>query len=429
MNDRGSALVLAIVVLVVLTFLGIALLGLCQYEGRMAQADARSKSVFYVAEAGLEHARATLVDMDAASAKPGSVDDELGNAAGANDSFDFDPETVRPVYDSNGQLTGFTGYGDDAPVQSFTSFSGGGYIAFLSNDGIDEALDPLDDTNNLVVLTAVGAGRGSAVEVVQALVRRIPPATLPAAITLLGPTPSFSGGTSKSKYLTGDDCDGNGEPGLYVPVVGVLGPAAETAAEAGVDEPGTYVSGPDTGVDTVTDIDGTIDPLWKDCTYLLFLAAEAKAAADVVGDSSTPVSELGTPGDPKTVYIDGDYSLTGAVDGAGTLWVTGTLTIQGAAGWEGAIYAVGAGDVQRNGGGNGVISGGYVVANVAGQDATMETDDDCLGADGLAGTADDGFEGAAFETAGGGAQDLIYCTLHTGDTQGQPFRIVQFRQR
>ena len=427
MSERGSALVLAIVVLVVLTFVGIALLTLCQYEGRMAQADARTKSVFYVAEAGLEHARQTLVDTDAISASPGLIDEELDDAAGVDDVFDLDPETIRPVYDANGQVTGFSGYGDDVPLQAFTSFGPGGYIAFLRNDGIDDAVDPLVDTNDIAVLTAIGAGSGSSVEVVQALVQRTTIPTLPATIVLLGPAPTFEGGNSGAKYLTGDDCDGAGEPGLSVPVVGVIGAAAETAAEAGVSQPATFVSGVDTGVDTVTDIEDTILPLWKDCEYLLFLAGSVKASASIVGDENTPLGDLGTPGSPKTVYIEGDYHLTGAVNGAGTLWVTGELEINAGAAWEGAIFSVGQGIITRGGGGNGIVSGGFLAANVVGQDGLMDTADDCLGADGLAETSDDGYEGATFDTNGGGGQKLIYCKQDAD--QGAPFRVVQFRQR
>ena len=419
MNDRGSALVMAIVVLVVLTFLGVALLTLSQYETRMALADARAKTVFYVAEAGLEHSRRSLLDQDAVSTSPGSIDDELSHAAGSNGSIDMDPTTIRAVYDSSGRVIAFTGYGDDLPVQAFTSFGMGAYASFLSNDGIDEALDPLDDTNGRVVLTAIGALPGHATEVVQALVQRTSSPALPAAITMLGPTPHFEGGTSKSKLLTGDDCDGAGDPGVYVPVVGVIGSSAETAAEAGVDVPGTFVSGPDTGVDTVTNIDATILPLWKDCDYLLYLAAEIKGLADVVGDSSTPLSALGSSGNLKTVYIDGDYTLTAQVNGAGILWVTGTLSLQGGVDWEGRIYAVGTGVIQRDGSGTGVLSGGLLMANVAGQDGIMETADDC----------DSGFDVATFETNGGGAGDIVYCRQHANDGQGERFRVVQFRQR
>jgi len=170
-------------------------------------------------------------------------------------------------------------------------------LAAAGSDG-DFDFDPLDDTNNRLVLTAIGAGAGYSTEVVQALVLRNSVATLPAAITLLGPTPVFSGGTSTTKLLTGDD--------------------------------------------TVTDIDATILPLWKDCSYILSLAVAAKAAADLVGDSSTPVTELGSPGSPKNVYIDDDYQLTAVVSGAGT---------------------------------------------------------------------------------------IVYCTVHSGNSEGQPFNIVQFRQR
>jgi hypothetical protein len=419
---------MAMFVLVLLTSMGVALLTLSQFELRMVQADKRSKEVFFTAEAGLEHAREVLFVTDMASAGVGALDDELAGAAGGNGQIDFDAATVRPVFDADGIATGFTGYGDDVPLLAATTFGDSRYIAFLTNDPLDNAVDPLDDTNGRVILTAVGAGVGYTSASVQAVVLRSSFPSLPATITLLGPTPTFGGGKSAAKYYTGDDCDGAGG-GFYVPVVGVVGSSAEAAAEAGVDQPSTFVAGAFTGVDTVTDIDATIHPSWKDCNYLLSLAGQIKGTAAVIGSSATPESDLGTAANPKTVYIEGDYTLSGGFAGGGLLWVTGQLTTSGAVDWNGVIFVVGTGVYLRNGGGSGAFSGAWVTANIAGPDGTMWTGDECAGPDGTPGTADDGFEPASWDVNGGGTGDTIYCSTDIQAAQQMPFQVHQFRQR
>ncbi len=427
--ERGSALVLAIFVLVLLTSLGIALLTLSQVELRMARADTRAKAVFYVAEAGLEHGRAALLTEDVVSADPSDLDGELAAHAGANGAFDFDPTALRPTYDGAGNVTGFTGYGDDVPLLGPTVFEDGFYAAFLTNDPVDDGLDPLDDTNQRVLISAIGTGPGFATELVQAIVQRITFPGLPATITILGPDPEFDGGPSQAKLLSGNDCDGLGVPDLHVPVVGVIGPDAEADAEGGVHHPETFESGDDTGVDTVTDVDGTIHPLWKDCAYLRDLAAQVKGSADLVGDSGTPNGSLGTSADPKTVFIDGDYTIPGNLAGGGLLWVTGDLTVAGTVGWEGVIFVVGTGRFLRNGAGAGDYSGGFLVANIAGPDGTLWTADDCAGPDGNPGTPDDGIDSGAWEVNGAGAGTTAYCEELIDRSQQLPLRVDQFRQR
>ncbi|MEK7283840.1 MAG: hypothetical protein AAB249_08510, partial [Acidobacteriota bacterium] len=361
--ERGSALVMAIFVLALLTSMGAALLFVTENEMKMGKVDLRAKTVFYVSEAGLEDARETLrvVNLGGASdTLRNSFNDELTSAAGPNGAINCDPAALKPVFDSNGDAIGFSGYGDDSPLKAMTTFGSGKYIAFLTNDAVDGRTN-LADSNDRVVITAVGTGTHYASEVVQAIVERDSFPSLPATITILGPSASFDGGNSNAKKYTGNDCPG-GIPGLAVPVVGVIGAASEVSAEAGVKKPGSYTEGAQTGIDTVDNIAGTIDPTWTNCNYLLDLARQVRAAADVVGNTSTPNSALGTPVAPKIVFIDGNYSVGGGFNGAGTLWVTGTLTFNGNAGWSGVIFTVGRGVFQRNGGGNGVISGANFVA-------------------------------------------------------------------
>ncbi len=430
-DERGSALVMAVFVLALLTAMGSALLFVSENEMKTGQVDLRSKSVFYVSEAGLEDARETLRVVNLAGATAAlrnSFNDELSAAAGPNGVINFDPATLKPVFDSNGNCTGFTGYGDDVPLKGMTSFGAGKYAAFLTNDAVDGRAN-VTDSNERVMITAIGTGSNYSSEVVQAIVERQSFPSMPATITMIGPTPNFDGGNSAAKKYIGDDCAA-GVPGLYVPVIGVIGSAAEASAEAGVKKPDTYTSGGQTGVNTVTNINSSIDPSWKDCGYLHDLARKVRAAADVVGTSSTSNGSLGTTVAPRIVYIEGDYTVGGGVNGAGLLWVTGTLTFNGNAAWTGTIFTVGKGNFQRSGGGNGVISGANFVANIAGPDGTMWTSDDCSGPDGILGNADDGAAQATYNNSGGGTGDTRYCSSDISSVQDEfPFVLVGFRER
>src|SRR5439155_5039831 len=85
--ERGSALVMAIFVLVLLTAMGAALLFVSENEMKTGQVDLRSKTVFYTSEAGLEDGRETLrvVNLSGVTAAlRAGLNDELTSAAGPN---------------------------------------------------------------------------------------------------------------------------------------------------------------------------------------------------------------------------------------------------------------------------------------------------------------------------------------------------------
>lgn len=428
-NERGSALVMAIFVLALLAAMGMTLLFVTENEARTGQVDQRAKRSFFLAEAGLEKARETMrVDnySDVSAANRLTFDDELVAAAGGNGVFDFSPATLRLVYNSSGAVTGYTGAGDDVPVRAVTTFGSGVYAAFLTND-IADANTPLTDSNDRVKVTAVGAGENRSMEIVQAVVERNSFPPMPATITIVGPNADFDGGSSAAKEYTGDDC---AIPGLSLPAIGVFGPGSETTAEVGVRKPASYSEGPQSGIDTVDDIDGVADPSWQDCGFLKELARGVRASADVVGNSATPLGSLGVPGSPRIVYIEGDYVIPGGFSGAGLLFVTGTLTMHGNADWYGTILVVGDGSMLRSGAGNGDISGALLVADITGPDRALWTGDDCVGEDGTIGTADDGVATSTYHVNGAGASETGYCSSAISEVQERfPFVIVDFRQR
>ncbi len=429
-RETGSAMVMAMFVLSLLTGMGIALLVVTEIEMRMHQADLRSKVVFYLAEAGLEDGRETLRQANNASANLGSLDDELLDAAGPNGRIDLDLDTLSVLYDADGQPVDFTGYGDDVPVRATTRLGDGIYAAFLTNDAVDGLAD-LDDTNDRVQVVSIAAGPGRSRRIVQGIIERHGVPEFPAAITILGPLPDFDGGSGDAKLLTGDDCNGAGVPGLSVPVAGVIGAAAEAEAELHIAFPDRFRQGIERGPDTVDDITGIIDPAWLDCNYLKSLALEVRDLADVVGDSSTPKASLGTVADPKIVYIEGDYDINVDVDGGGVLWITGDLHATSEFSWTGVVFVVGTGQFWRQmAAERGSYSGAFLVANIAGPDGVMWTADDCSGSDGVLGNADDPFGPGMWHISSFNRGTTEYCTASIADALDLfPFVTTEFRQR
>lgn len=431
-RERGSALVLAIFVLVLLTGMGTALLFLSETEVKMSQANVAGKRGFYLAEAGLEDIRSTLWDINRA----GEFDDDLATAAGANNTMNFNPETIRPVYDANGDVTGFTGYGDDVPVTPATALANGMYIGFLTNDPMELTSSPLIDTDRRVLITGVGADNDGSFEVVQAIIElhEAMPAIPPSTITLLGPSPVFDGAKSKVKDYVGDDCSGSGvpsslPPGAFVPIVGTVG----SPITSGINTNPDYDSGPYTDYDTTADVvdpanpilagpgfPDTIDTGWLDCPRLQELLETLALVADVTCAGSCTIPP-GPPG--QIIFVDGDISVANIDDGEGTLVVTGELTSNGQWDWNGLVLVVGEGQYIMTGAGSGIISGAMLVADIAGADQVYGTADDCTGPDG-------GFGSVSFDESGGGGALTAFCSTHIlASNPAAPYDIVEFLQR
>lgn len=428
-DERGSAMVLAIFVLFLLAGMGVSLLFLSQTENRMSQADRRSKVAFFLAESGLEDARTTLFNTN----RNEPFTDDLEVASGPNNAIDFDVGNLQATYDLDGNVTGFSGFGDDVALRPLTAAQGGWYAAFLTNDPIDGTTNTTD-SNDRVLITAIGADSERSVEVVQAVVelRSVMPTVPPSTITLLGPQPGFESGTSNAKLYVGEDCDGSGIPGLSVPTVGAIGPAAEAEVEDGMNKPATFSSGPLTGADTVSDLTdpsdpavaasgmGTIDSQWTDCDFLREMLDEARYSADLVCTGGT--CTLPSPDPRQILYVEGDLTLAASDSNAGTLFVTGHLSMHGAADWNGLVFVVGEGRFTRFGAGNGHISGAVVLADIAGPDDAYGTGDDCTG-----GT--DGFHEIFYDERGAGTGDNIYCSTDINNANPvRPYRVVDFLQ-
>ena len=88
-------------------------------------------------------------------------------------------------------------------------------------------------------------------------------------------------------------------------------------------------------------------------------------------------------------FIDGDCTLGPNNSGSGFLIITGTLTMSGSFNFSGLVFVLGTGQVVRSGGGGGDIEGGILAANYTG-------------------TGSNGFGQVVFDTSGGGNSGIKY---------------------
>jgi hypothetical protein len=425
---------MAVFVLAIVGAMGIALLFQTSIEVKTSRTSLDVKKAFYLAEAGLEDARATLWNGN--DKGQDDFDSELEDTAGDDGVIDFDADQLVAAWDSSGNLIGVSGYGDDAPVTPFTAFGEGYYAAFVTNDPANSGggVTSLDDTNDRVMITSIGVGPNRSVEVVQGIITRdeIFPSVPPATITLLGPMPVFEGANSTPKEYVGDDCGGAGIPGLFVPVVGTVGESAEASAELGINRNPDFASGGYEGTDTFADLTdpneetligsgyGTIDPMWTDCLALKAMVENVRLVADVVCTDLDCIWPDPSPN--RVIFVDGDWPVAPRARGEGLLLVTGTLDFHGRATWRGIVMAVGEGIFVRSGAGNGTISGATIVADIAGPDEIYGTADDCTG-------GEDGFSPVLYDERGGGNSDTTYCTTDfAGLDLVKPYDIIEFRQ-
>lgn len=240
----------------------------------------------------------------------------------------------------------------------------------------------------------------------------VPP--VPAALTLLGPTPTVGMpnsnpfnviGTDGGTLQNGSACSpgpGTGKPAIVTATD--QGSSTETPTQLASDSRNTLINailangrGPNyTGVDNCTggmpDVQNgqnVTNSLLDTPLGLQGIAQNVQNAATTtaqnnpqIGNCAGPpvvancIPDLGTDANPKVTVVDGDLTLSGLVRGAGILLVTGTLTYSGNFGFDGMVLAIGEGKIVANGGGNGQFNGAVIIANIA-NDSGCSTNGPC----------------------------------------------------
>lgn len=400
-DQRGIALPVALFMMLILTLIGYGLTISSMGGTRVSTSFHAQQNTFEIADAGLDRGKELARQQLLAAGNPDTTvtyTQMLTAAAGG------DGVLVNPLALANFGLTnGFTNATADVPFVPYAAgeeIDGSAYQVFLSNDRSEGNGTALADTDNRIMLTSFGSGPNQVgFTVLQAEYVRettgIDLPDLPALLVLPGPYVDIDTYNSNAAEMNGD----GGTPECW----GTIGVTADTAIDAVENaisnRPNSYqtcnpAGGGLVGADTVENFlrdPDLIDPTWTnpyhetpsphdpvlregakeliEVAYLNGLITQLAAVADFKGangfsDPTHPNFSVGSPNDPRIVVVNGDLSINPSIsNGAGIIAVTGTLTMRGNFSFDGVIYAIGQGRIVRNGGGNGLITGGALVAD------------------------------------------------------------------
>jgi hypothetical protein len=192
----------------------------------------------------------------------------------------------------------------------------------------------------------------------------------PATITLRGsdalppPPLTLNTGSSNSSTYTGNDAAGGAGISAFAVTAPDVAPTLTGIQRMNqILGPPVSVLGP---TSPIADVPPTPMPEWLATadTARAFLAdiRDAASSQNRYYTAKPATSEMGTAGAPKLTFVDGNVDLGSNNQGTGLLVVTGKLTMNGNTSFKGVILVLGNGVVERSGGGNGVISGGIVIA-------------------------------------------------------------------
>ena len=397
-HERGFALLLATIIAVLLTLIGLSLTTSSMTEFQsMNEFEAHEKALM-IADAGLNLAKEQLrgqILSDLLSAQTNVpkytdyTDPEAGSFAARNPILPFEARNINfsdlPTAVGTRQVQAFLTSTVGSPISNGWR---GRYFASLT-DNADEALfglldDPLADMDYSVILrvvgvhpidgsqgSGVGSARKNAVAILEAELQREMSFDLSSPMNFLGPNvdATFAGNAFN---ISGDDDH---------PAIGVMNDDPGTDGADGyasllsaVGSFGTLIgkNGPD-GI-PIMDLTQTVrddaepgsDNLF-DPDYLMRFASLIAAFADVLYETDQVLegrnTVLGTVDDPQITVALGDLDLSGRGSGAGILVVKGNLIYEGAFDFDGVFLVLGEGNVTLSGA-NKTITGGLLIARI-----------------------------------------------------------------
>ncbi len=388
-DQRGVAFPLALFALVMLTGLLLVFLTMGGMETSVAANLDDVTRARYVAESGLEWAFDQLV---LAAALPNGWNTVLSTNGGQ-------------------MATGMPLPSLPAPLGTFSVTVRNDN---LPNDNLltGQAVDPgaaTNDTNRVVILTALGTYNGATRQLQQVVSH--PDLTLPGGVNLpgLGTNTSFSGNsfTISGNDTNLDDSPGAGIAGICPATVwgiGVPDIPTETVVQVSLsNQQKDNVTGkpqnpgPGIGDNTITP-DATLTPAqiqkFVDAVRpYANISLQASAAnrlqyqniGDTCGANLNDSNCWGTASNPKIVYIKGTVdpaqafyamSISGTSTGAGILILEdGDLNVTGNFRWEGLIIVTGQYvGLRYGGGGNQTMYGGMIVNETASVNSEVEVD-------------------------------------------------------
>ncbi|MFQ5847189.1 MAG: PilX N-terminal domain-containing pilus assembly protein [Candidatus Methylomirabilales bacterium] len=344
-GERGTVLVLTLLLIPLLTLLGLTFLTLSHAEIQIAYNEVHATRAFDVAEAGVAHGRRHLAVTAASTGLSTLLTGSSGN----------------PVPVSTLQGFGAFGAGEGAYSVSVANNT-------AAYQGMPADPDPAIDTDNRVWLTAVGAYRDST-RTVRALVEVNALLSPPAAID------SFDG------FDTGDPAEFDFSGNAFQ-VTGYDTPSPELTGACGALD-GSKVGIAVESNPGLTELDGEIAPNQENNIIgtggdksigietlptlgeMQTLRATLIQQATITWSGSTNItSDVGSPTAPVIAYADDHLDLEGNGNGYGILIVDRRLRIRGTYKWEGLILLIGQGEFEIEG--NAEVYGAIVAANTGG---------------------------------------------------------------
>lgn len=369
-NERGAALVIALLIATVLLVAGGALIQVTSMSAANAIDSTAETQAYYGAEAGLQAALNALRGNDAptASAMPvGMTRITFRNAVAPASSNDCpgglggDPSTVarlsRWLPYTNTQTTGTRVTVATNPTVSYD-------VVVSLPPGDVMPINPLEQPSRLLV-RATGYGPSGARKQMSMIISRSAfDPTVPAMMTLIGtpggsPAMSFESGNSNNHVYSSVD-NATGLPTGF-PAFGTTN--AGDALIATTQAASNTTSVPASGVLTGASVPSYLQSPAAARAFLdqMQLAAIAGAAQSPATATYLPNGGSGNP--TGFTFVKGDYTM-GSGTGSGLLIVTGELTTNGGTDFNGLVLVIGSGYVNRNGGGGGAFYGANFIARV-----------------------------------------------------------------
>jgi hypothetical protein len=397
-DERGVALVAVLLISTLLMTAGGLLLLTTSMSTTNTGDSAAEMQAYYTAEAGLQRSLNVMRSRDIPA----------GTMPAGSTEITFRDLVKNPTLDKWIPFDGPTIEGAKTTLLDVNAFSV--FIADPDDKNPIEALrkinvDPTYQPTRLnIKVTSYGPKRAK--KILNMIVVRggLKGFQAPATITLVGADAvphvnlGFDTGSSAAVRYTGNDAAGGAGISAFAVTVPDVVPTL-----AGIQKPNQVEGSPVSVLGPTSPVAGvppTPKPEWLETAEAArtFVYGENGLYDDAVRKHRyfTTKPEVEQMSNPKQMtFIDGDVELGAGDQGSGLLVVTGKLHMHGNTSFKGVIYVLGEGVVEREGSGNGVISGGIVIARF--------------------GKTSGDFEAPTFTTNGGGNSRLQYDSKAVSD--------------
>jgi Tfp pilus assembly protein PilX len=419
-SERGFALFLALLVLLLVTAVGTGMVVMSNTETSISSNFSDEQVAFYAARGGLEEARDRL-RVTAPNSLTASLPTNLPGQTGgvlyvtnpANGETDTpwltngsnypDDEICQEVTCTGGIPGGSPWYATASASTSYAAIpvlswkwaritvktnkmsSGVASTNTVDGNSADSYRVCWNGTNEVTtsatscaaigdkevyMLTALAVTSTGSRRMIQSEATSTAFPTLPGPMIFDGSNPAYSAPNSNAFSVNGNDAAkgpnaGAGcGPAVNEPAVGGYDNGSVTTLVGDIPKPAKYTgTGGTPSVSNVNSQLGALNTV-SGLRALVSSVQSAASSANIYTGNASSLTNPGTNAAPVINVVQGNLSLGGGFSGAGILLVEGTLTMSGNPSYNGIILVIGQGVLVKNGGGNGTTNGSILVANL-----------------------------------------------------------------